>query len=128
MGKFLSDREVAELEYADKAAFRSPIPTQCVSNGEFNPQPQGENQKKVEARTIELADELGAKHGMKRREFLQSTCGMAAAFLAMNEVYGSVFDVDAAEAADPELTLARAESLAGQFIFDVQTHFIRDDF
>jgi len=24
--------------------------------------------------------------------------------------------------------LARAQSLAGQFIFDVQTHFVRDDF
>ena len=128
MGKFLSDREVAKLKYADEAAFRGPIPTQCVSNGEFNPQPQGEDQKKVEARTKELADELGARHGMKRREFLQSTCGMAAAFLAMNEVYGNVFDVDPAEAAEPEVTLARAESLAGQFIFDVQTHFVRDDF
>src|SRR6266404_2677166 len=25
-------------------------------------------------------------------------------------------------------SLARAQSLAGQFIFDVQTHFVRDDF
>jgi hypothetical protein len=24
--------------------------------------------------------------------------------------------------------LARAQSLAGQFVFDVQTHFVRDDF
>jgi len=26
------------------------------------------------------------------------------------------------------MMLARAQSLAGQFIFDVQTHFVRDDF
>src|SRR5262249_57041486 len=54
---------------------------------------------------------------------------MAAAFLAMKEVYGTnVFQVDAAEAHTPELMQARAQSLAGQFVFDVQTHFIRDDF
>ena len=54
---------------------------------------------------------------------------MAAAFLAMNEVYGSsVFQVAAAEAREPELTRVRAEGLRGQFIFDVQTHFVRDDF
>jgi hypothetical protein len=39
-----------------------------------------------------------------------------------------VFQVSAAEAHEPELMQARAQSLAGQFIFDVQTHFVRDDF
>src|SRR5262249_27834271 len=56
-------------------------------------------------------------------------CGMAAAFLAMNEIYGgNVFTVEPAEAHEPELIRARAERLSGQFIFDVQTHFVRDDF
>src|SRR6266511_4082602 len=59
---------------------------------------------------------------------MQTSCGMAAAFLAMNEVYGNVFEVEGAEAHEPELMLARAQSLAGQFVFDVQTHFVRDDF
>ena len=54
---------------------------------------------------------------------------MAAAFVAMNEIYGgNVFQVTPAEAREPELAQARAEGLAGQFIFDVQTHFVRDDF
>ena len=39
-----------------------------------------------------------------------------------------MFQVDAAEAREPELIQARAQSLAGQFVFDVQTHFVRDDF
>ena len=39
---------------------------------------------------------------MDRREFLRSSCGMAAAFLALNDVFGPVFSVDQAEAADPE--------------------------
>jgi len=39
-----------------------------------------------------------------------------------------IFQIDEAEAGERELTLARAQSLSGQFIFDVQTHFVRDDF
>ena len=46
----------------------------------------------------------------------------------MNDIYGNVFQVAPAEAREPELTLARAQGLSGQFIFDVQTHFVRDDF
>ncbi|MDP6515859.1 MAG: amidohydrolase family protein [Alphaproteobacteria bacterium] len=90
--------------------------------------PQTADQKKVERRIKELADIYGAKLGMNRRQFLQSSCGMAAAFLAMNDVFGPVFNVSEAEAADPELTLARADSLSNQFIFDDQTHFVHDDF
>ena len=59
---------------------------------------------------------------------MRTSCGMAAAFLAMNDIYGNVFQVAPAEAREPELMLARAQTLAGQFIFDVQTHFVRDDF
>jgi predicted TIM-barrel fold metal-dependent hydrolase len=54
---------------------------------------------------------------------------MAAAFMAMNDVYGGrFFDVSAAEAAEPEAAAARADALANQYIVDVQTHFLRDDF
>jgi hypothetical protein len=53
---------------------------------------------------------------------------MAAAFLVMNEVFGRLFDVSEAEAAEPGRADARASALAGQFIFDDQTHFVRDDF
>ena len=35
---------------AETAAFRSPIPTQIVSNGEYNPLPQTREQQRVEAR------------------------------------------------------------------------------
>ena len=54
---------------------------------------------------------------------------MATAFLAMNKVFGPIFDVSEAEAGDMEMSAYRAQaSLSGQFIFDDQTHFIRDDF
>ena len=54
---------------------------------------------------------------------------MATAFLAMKEVYGTdAFRVSEAEARNPEMMLERANALSGQFIFDDQTHFLRDDF
>ena len=129
MGSWLSEREQRLVAGAETASAATPIPTQIVSNGEYLPPPQSETQKRVERRIFELADVNGRRLGLSRRQFLQTGCGMAAAFLAMNEVYGSgVFEVAAAEAHEPELTLARAQGLSGQFIFDVQTHFVRDDF
>ena len=127
MGTYLTPEEIRELDDAD-VRFESPVPTQIVSNGEFTPLPQTEDQKKVEARIKELAELHGAKLGLDRRQFLQTSAGMATAFLAMNEVFGPVFDVSKAEAADIELAAARADGLSNQFIFDDQTHFVHDDF
>ena len=129
MSTWLSDREQRLVAGAEIASTATPIPTQIVSNGEYLPPPQSETQKRVEQRILELSDVNGKRLGLSRRQFMQTGCGMAAAFLAMNEIYGSpVFQVDAAEAREPELIQARAQSLAGQFVFDVQTHFVRDDF
>jgi uncharacterized protein len=128
MGSWLSEREQRLVAGAAEASAATPIPTQIVSNGEFLPPPQSGSQKRVEARINELADVNGRRLGLNRRQFLRTSCGMAAAFVAMNEIYGPVFQVEAAEANDPELMLARAQSLAGQFIFDVQTHFVHDGY
>src|SRR5882724_8419562 len=129
MGSWLSEREQRLVASAEAASAATPIPTQIVSNGEYLPPPQSETQKRVERRIFELADVNGRRLGLNRRQFLQTSCGMAAAFLAMKDVCGAnVFTVDAAEAREPELTLARAQTLAGQFIFDDQTHFVRDEF
>src|SRR5438876_10378280 len=65
MGTYFSEREFAPVEPAENA-FRSPIPTQVVSNGEFNPPAQTAQQKQVEARIKEVADTYGAKLGMDR--------------------------------------------------------------
>ena len=129
MGSWLSEREMRLVAGAEKASAATPIPTQIVSNGEYLPPKQSETQKRVERRILELADENAKKLGLSRRQFMATGCGMAAAFLAMKEIYGTnVFQVDAAEAHQPDLIQARAQSLAGQFVFDVQTHFVRDDF
>jgi uncharacterized protein len=128
MGNWLSEREQRLVAGAEAASAATPIPTQIVSNGEYLPPPQSATQKRVEARINELADANARRLGLNRRQFFRTSCGMAAAFVAMNEIYGNVFQVSPAEAREPELMQARAQSLAGQFIFDVQTHFVRDDF
>ncbi len=127
MGIFLSKRELDQTDPAE-TAYPSPVPTQIISNGEFNPIPQTEQQRKVEARIKELADRYGKQQGLSRREFLGTSCGMAAAFLAMNEVFGGIFGISEAEAADPARSAERAKALENQFIFDVQTHFVHDGY
>jgi hypothetical protein len=127
---WLTDRERKDVTTADELdiGFTSPIPTQIVSNGEYNPPPQSEKQRQVEGRIKELADEYARKLNMDRRQFLKTASGMAVAFLAMNQVFGPVWDVSEAEAADIDMANERAKALKGQFIFDDQTHFVRDDF
>src|SRR5437763_7998765 len=128
MPHYLSAHELGQTAPAELDPVESPIPTRVVSNGEYNPLPQTREQQRVEARITELADDLGPRHGLSRRAFLASSAGMAAAFLAMNDVFGPVFEVSRAEAQQPGVAAQRAGALAGQFIVDVQTHFVRDDF
>src|SRR6202043_967974 len=87
---FLNDDEKNELLPAEEAAFPSPIPTQIVSSDEYFPTPQSREQKAVEARLIDMADALAKNQGMSRRRFFQTASGMAASFVAMNQVYGGV--------------------------------------
>ena len=108
MPHYLSDAELERTAPAEIAAFRGPIPTQIVSNGEYNPLPQTHEQRRVEARVSQLAGDLAPKHGLSRRKFLASSAGMAAAFIAMNDVFGPVFDVSRAEAATPGVADMRA--------------------
>src|SRR2546427_12316479 len=128
MAHYLSDEELTRTAPAEVASFASPVPTQIVSNGEFNPLPQTREQPRLEARIKDRAAGLGPRHGMNRRQFLASSAGMAAAFRAMNEVFGAVFDVSPAEAQMPGVANQRAGALSKQFIIDAQTHFVRDDF
>ena len=128
IGVHMSEDEFKLVEPAEEVAFRSPIPTQVVSNGEYNPLPQTEKQRQVEGLIAEMADKEAKRRNISRREFLGSAAGFATAFLAMNKVHGTIFNVSDAEAADSDIADGRAEELSRQFIFDDKTHFIRDDF
>ncbi len=127
MSGMLSDEEIAELTPSELVTHATPIPTAIVASDEFYPDPQSEQQKEVEARLLAMADDLGQKQGLDRRRFFQTAAGMAASFVAMNEVYGPIFDVSKAEAATPALAQERAGALKDQFIMDMHTHFLRDD-
>jgi uncharacterized protein len=127
MTGFLSDEEIAQLMPSELLHHRTPLPTQIVSSDEYYPAPQSDKQREVEARLLGMADNLGGKRGLDRRRFFQTAAGMAAAFVAMNEVYGPIFDVTPAEAADGAMAQERADGLNGQFIMDMHTHFLRDD-
>ena len=100
----------------------SPVPTQIVSNEEYVPLPPTFEQQRVAHRLREMAGAHAKALGITRRQFLGSTCGMAAAFLAMNEVFGPVFDVSPVEAWQAAATAERR--VLGPFVFDVQTHHV----
>ena len=72
MGIYLSPTELVHLESAEHA-FRSPVPTQIISNGEFNPLPQTAQQRQVEARIAELADKQAPNTACRRRQILRTS-------------------------------------------------------
>jgi hypothetical protein len=76
---------------------------------------------------LEMGSSFARRHGMDRRRFFQTSAGMAASFLAMNSVYGQMFDASVAEAGEPGVAQDRAASLRSQLVFDAHTHFVRDD-
>ena len=112
---------VRKCDLDDYLGRNLPIPTQVVSNEEFIPLPQTTRQRAVENHLLEMGASNAKKLGMDRRQFFRTTCGMAAAFAAMNTVFGHFFRVDAAELFEPG---AVAAIKTDYFIFDVQTHHV----
>lgn len=128
MSLWLDKKTLAGLRSAEDAAFASPLPTRVVSNGEFLPPPQTPQQREVQARMERIADENAARLGMDRRSFLASGAGIAAGLLAMNQVYGALFQVAPSEVEEPAAAAASRRALEHQFIFDVQLHFVHDKY
>lgn len=110
--------------------FPSPIPVQFVSSDEYMPSPQSARQKAFEARIKEMGATLAKKHDMTRRRFFKTAAGMAAAFVAMNEVHAKkgepLYRVEKSEHLDLHVAQARADSLKNQFVMDMHTHFLRE--
>src|SRR6202046_4154442 len=126
MSSQLTEAELAALMPSELCRYQTPIPTQIVASDEFYPDPHNERQRDVEARLLAMADALGGTRGLDRRRFFQTAAGMAASFVAMNEVYGPLFDVTRAEAGTPAVGQEGASWLQDQFIMDMHTHFLRD--
>ncbi len=122
---WLSDEQLEHVAPAESEPFQGPVPTRMISNGEYMPFPQTQKQKQVEERVKELADHAAKKLGISRRRFLESSGGLAASFIAMNQVFGKrFFNVNAEEMFDDD---AREEFAppSNLFIFDDQTHIVR---
>jgi uncharacterized protein len=101
---------------------RPPIPSQIASNEEFVPPPQSDEQKEYEARLAVIAERAAKRQNRSRREFLRSGSGMAAALLALNQVFGDCYEVEASEVDDPQAFEEHWPK--DQFILDVQTHHV----
>src|SRR5215470_17843933 len=93
---------VRQCDLDAQAEAPSPIPTQIASNEEFIPPPQSAQQKEYEARLADISERAARRQGLSRRDFLRSGSGMAAALLALNQVFGDCYDVRAEEAEDPK--------------------------
>jgi hypothetical protein len=97
---------------AGRAAFRSPLPASIVSNGAYNLAPQTKAQGRVESLMQEYNEKIAKDQGVDRRTFLKSASGLAATFLGINRVFGPVFGVPDAEAAEDDKVLVSTEWLA----------------
>jgi predicted TIM-barrel fold metal-dependent hydrolase len=99
-----------------------PIPARVASNEEFIPPPQSPQQKEYEARLVAISERAAKAQGMARRDFLRTGSGIAAALVALNQVFGDCYEVSAAEVDDPKAFEEKWPK--DQFIFDIQTHHV----
>jgi len=58
MPHYLSEEELKRVMPAEATSFQSPIPTQIVSNGEFNPLPQTRDQRRAGGLVKRCVNEL----------------------------------------------------------------------
>jgi predicted TIM-barrel fold metal-dependent hydrolase len=99
-----------------------PIPSRIASNEEFVPPPQSAEQKAYEGRLAQISERAAKRQGRSRRDFLRSGSGMAAALMALNQVFGDCYEVEPGEVEDPQAFEEHWPK--DQFIFDVQTHHV----
>jgi len=113
----------------DPEGRRLPIKLDATSNGEFMPVPLSAANRDANRRAHEAATANAQRLGVARRRFLVSACGAASTLLAFNAanaaagVSGGTFDVPADAALEPRLAQA-ALGGKGEFVFDVQGHFV----
>ncbi len=112
----------------DPEGTRLPIKLDATSNGEFVPVPLSKVNRHANYLAHEHASLNAKRRSLSRRDFLVSACGAASTLLAFNQAYaaagksGGWFDIHPEAALDPRL--AATELGKGEFIFDVQGHFV----
>ena len=128
MSLWLSDYQLQHLQRAFRKKVECPVPTQVVSSGECLPPRQTRQQAQVESLIQEKAEVYARRQRIARRPYLRSRSGMAVAFLALNQVFGEVYEVAPVEAEDQAAADERHDETKEQFIFDVHTHHVHDDY
>ncbi len=107
---------------------RLPVKLDSTTNGEFAPVPLAPVHHLANRIAHDAATANAKRLGLGRRGFLVSACGAATTLLGMNAAYarggprGGYFDVPKDAALDLELAQATVDG--GEFIFDVQGHFV----
>jgi uncharacterized protein len=108
---------------------RLPIKLDATSNGEFAPLPLSPANRAGNCLAHEAATRNAKRLALHRRDFLVSACGAASALLAFNAANaaagkrGGYFDLAPEAALEPALAQAKLAG-KGEFIFDVQGHFV----
>jgi predicted TIM-barrel fold metal-dependent hydrolase len=108
---------------------RLPIKLDATSNGEFTPVPLSAVNRAGNRLAQEAATENAKRLAKSRRDFLISACGAATTLLAFNVANaaagkrGGFFALEPEAALEPELAQARVGG-KGEYIFDVQGHFV----
>ena len=112
----------------DPYGTRLPIKVDTTTNGEFAPLPLSAVQREANGRAHAAATANAKRLGLTRRSFLVSAAGAASTLLAMNAAHaargprGGSYALPAEAALDDKL--ARSSLDTGEFVFDVQGHFV----
>ncbi|HYH41417.1 MAG TPA: amidohydrolase family protein [Burkholderiales bacterium] len=116
-------------ERIDAEGARLPIKLDTTSNGEFLPVPLSRANVHANRLAHEAATANAGRLGLSRRDFLVSACGAASTLLAFNAANaaagrtGGFFELPAEAALEQQLAAATTGG-KGEFIFDVQGHFV----
>ncbi|MEX2149357.1 MAG: amidohydrolase family protein [Steroidobacteraceae bacterium] len=112
----------------DPLGKRLPIKLDSTSNGEFVPVPLSPANRMANRLAQEAASRNAKRLALGRRDFLVSACGAASTLLAFNTANaaagrsGGFFELHAEAALEP--ALAESTLAGGEFIFDVQGHYV----
>ena len=119
------------MDKFDKEGIRLPIKIDSTSNGEYEPIPLDAVNVKANRLALEQATANAKRKGQTRRNFLVSSCGAASTLLAFNQAHayagkrGGFFELRAESALDGGSAAAEVEG--GEFIFDVQGHYVNPE-
>lgn len=117
--------------YYDPDGTRLPIKLDSTTNGEFTPIPLSKVNRLANKTAQSAASDNAKRVGLKRRDFLVSSCGVASTLLAINTAnatagrIGGFYELNKVAALDSEVA---DDSLQGsEFIFDIQGHYVNPD-